>query len=415
MNPSHVVIVGGGFAGLECAIQLAPYKDIRITLLDRNNYQQFQPLLYQVATSLLSPSNAAFAIRDILRDYPNVDVQMDEAVSIDLAKRSVVTASGKTHSGDFLVLATGSHVNFFNTPGAEQHSLPLYTLRNAEALRSNILKALERADLNPTAHADGQLNFVVVGGGPTGVEMAGTLSDTLQQFLKNEFHHAAQLRPQIHLIERGKAPLGMFSQASQKYAAAALEKHGVRLHLGISVTAVAPDGVTLSDGTKINATTVIWTAGLEAAMPAIQPEPRRLPNGRIEVENDLTVPGFANVYALGDIANSLDSADKPLPQLAAVAKQAGKHCASNILAVLRGEPTTPFVYYDRGIVAMIGRNAAVTELGSGHHEFVGPFAFAAWLAIHALLLTIARARMEAILEWAWQYFTGEHPSQLIDR
>jgi len=415
MNQPHVVIVGGGFAGLECAIELAPHKDIRITLLDRNNYQQFQPLLYQVATSILSPSNAAFALRDILRDHPNVDVQMDEAVSIDLTRRSVTTASGQIHSGDFLVLATGSRVNFYNTPGAEEHSLPLYTLRDAEALRSTILKALEQADLNPAGQTDGQLNFVVVGGGPTGVELAGTLSDTLQQLLQNEFHHAAQLRPEIHLVERGPAVLAMFSQASQKYAASALEKHRVQLHLGMSVNAVSSAGVALSDGSQINCRTVIWAAGLKVATTALQPEPHRLPSGRIAVEKDLTVPGFANVYALGDIANALDSAEKPLPQLAAVAKQAGKHCAINILAKLDGKSTLPFVYSDRGIVAMIGRNAGVTELGSEHFELVGTFAFAAWLAIHALLLTVARARMEAIIEWAWQYFTGEHPSQLIDR
>ncbi len=415
MNQPHVVIVGGGFAGLECAIELAPHKDIRITLLDRNNYQQFQPLLYQVATSILSPSNAAFALRDILRGHTNVDVQMDEAVSIDLTRRSVTTASGQTHSGDFLVLATGSRVNFYNTPGAEEHSLPLYTLRDAEALRSTILKSLEQADLNPEKQAGGQLDFVVVGGGPTGVEMAGTLSDTLRQMLQKEFHRASQIRPQIHLVETGPVVLAIFSPASQKYAASALEKHGVQLHLGVSVNAVSSDGVALSDGSQIKSKTVIWAAGLKPAMTALQPEPQRLPSGRIEVDRDLTVPGFANVYALGDIANALDSAEKPLPQLAAVAKQAGKHCAVNILATLDKKSTTPFVYSDRGIVAMIGRNAAVTELGSEHFELVGTFAFAAWLAIHALLLTVARARMEAIIEWAWQYFTGEHPGQLIDR
>src|SRR5690242_395222 len=306
MNQPHVVIVGGGFAGLECAIDLAPHKDIRITVLDRNNYQQFQPLLYQVATSILSPSNAAFALRDILRNYPNVDVQMDEVVSIDLTRRSVTTASGQTYSGDFLVLATGSRVNFYNTPGAEEHSLPLYTLRDAETLRSTILKALEQADQNPAKQADGQLNFVVVGAGPTGVELAGTLSDTLQQLLQTEFRHAAQLRPQIHLVEMGPAVLAMFSPASQKYAASSLEEHGVELHLGVSVNAVSSDGVALSDGSHINARTVIWAAGLKAATAALQPEPQRLPSGRIAVDKDLTIPGFANVYALGDIANALD-------------------------------------------------------------------------------------------------------------
>jgi NADH dehydrogenase len=216
MTQPHVVIVGGGFAGL-----------------DRNNYQQFQPLLYQVATSILSPSNAAFALRDILRDHSNIDVQMDEAVSVDLTKRSVTTASGQSYSGDFLVLATGSRVNFYNTPGAKHHSCPLYTLRDAESLRSSILKELEQADLNPATEIRGRVNFVVVGGGPTGVELAGTLSDALQQLLQNEFRHAGQLRPQIHLVETGPAVLAMFSSASKKYAASALEKRGVQLHLGI--------------------------------------------------------------------------------------------------------------------------------------------------------------------------------------
>ncbi len=415
MTQPHVVIVGGGFAGLQCAIELAHFKDFRVTLLDRNNYQQFQPLLYQVATSILSPSNAAFALRDILRGESNVDVHMDEATSIDLATCSVTTASGQTHSGDFLVLATGSRVNFYNTPGAEDHSCPLYTLRDAESLRSIILKELEQADLNASTDVRGGVNFVIVGGGPTGVELAGTLSDVLQQLLQNEFHHAGQSHPQIHLVETGPAVLAMFSSSSQKYAASALEKRGVHLHLGTSVTAVTPDGVTLSDGSQIAARTVIWAAGLKPAKPTIRPAPQQAHSGRMAVEKDLTVPGFPNVYALGDVANALDSAGNPLPQLAAVAKQAGKHCAANIRAALGGKPTTPFVYSDRGIVAMIGRNAAVTELGSEHHELLGAFAFAAWLAIHALLLTIARARMEAIIEWAWQYFTGEHAAQLIDR
>jgi len=415
-NGHHrIVIVGGGFAGLKCAVDLAPHSNLQITLLDRNNYQQFQPLLYQVATSILSPSNAAFALRDILRGHHNVDIHMDEAVSIDLTQRAVTTASGQTHTGDFLVLATGSHVNYYGTPGAEQHSFPLYTLRDAETLRSTILKALEQADNDPAAAADGRLNFVVVGAGPTGVELAGTLSDTLQRMLQSEFRNLDRTRPQVFLVELGPSVLAMFSQASQQYAASALQHHGVQLRLATSVTEVKPDSVTLSDGSHIPTRTVIWCAGLKAATPTLLPEPPRLPNGRISVKDDLTIPGFPAVYALGDIANAMDDSGKPLTQLAAVAKQAGQHCALNILATVNGKPRTPFVYYDRGIVAMIGRNAAVTELGKEHHELTGPVAFIAWLGIHAALLTVARARMEAIVEWAWEYFTREHSSQLIDR
>jgi NADH:ubiquinone reductase (H+-translocating) len=414
-NGQHrIVIVGGGFAGLKCAADLAPHHDLSITLLDRNNYQQFQPLLYQVATSILSPTNAAFALRDIFRDHPGVDIQMDEAVSIDLNQRTVTTASGNTHTADTLVLATGSRVNFYDTPGAEQHSYPLYTLRDAETLRATILKALEHADNKPAATPNGALTFVVVGAGPTGVELAGTLSDTLQQMLRSEYRNITQ-PAHVYLIEQSPFVLAMFSSESRDYAAKALQQHGVQLRLKTSVVEVTPDAVTLSDDTTIPTRTVIWAAGLKAATPTLTPDPARLPSGRILVKPDLTLANFPDVYVLGDIANSLDHIGESLPQLAAVAKQAGRHCAENILATLKGRPTTPFVYSDCGIVAMIGRDAGVTELGSGHHELTGPVAFAAWLGIHAALLTVARARMEAIIEWAWEYFTREHSGQLIDR
>ncbi len=413
----HVIIVGGGFAGLKCATELALHSNVRITLIDRNNYQQFQPLLYQVATSALSPTNAAFAFRDIFRSYDNVDVQMDDVVSVNLSERSVTTASGKKHQGDFLVLATGSHVNFYGTPGAEQHTFPLYTLQDAETLRSTILKTFEAADHDPEKSDGGLLNFVVVGGGPTGVEMAGNLSDMLQRVFKREFRHVGNTRPQVFLIEMSQSVLGTFAPASQSYAATALREHGVDVRLGVAVTEVTPDAVTLSDGSHIPTKTVVWAAGLKAAAPP-QSELSRfsnLSNGRVEVEADLSVRGLPGVYILGDLANSLDDAGKALPQLAAVAKQAGEQCARNILAAIAGKPSRPFVYSDRGTLAMIGRNAAVAELGKTHHELVGPIAFAAWLGVHAVLLTAARARLEAIVEWAWEYFTGEHPGQLIDR
>ncbi len=413
----HVIIVGGGFAGLKCATELAPHSNVRITLIDRNNYQQFQPLLYQVATSALSPSNAAFAFRDIFRSHDNVDVQMDDVVSVNLSERGVTTASGKKHQGDFLVLATGSHVNFYGTPGAEHHTFPLYTLQDAERLRSTILKTFEAADHDPEKSDGGQLNFVIVGGGPTGVEMAGNLSDMLQRVFKREFRHVGNTRPQVFLIEMSQSVLGTFAPASQEYAATALREHGVDVRLGVAVTQVTPDAVTLSDGSHIPTKTVVWAAGLKAAAPP-QSELSRLSNlsnGRVEVEADLSVRGLPGVYVLGDLANSLDDAGKALPQLAAVAKQAGEQCARNILAAIAGKPSRPFVYSDRGTLAMIGRNAAVAELGKTHHELVGPIAFAAWLGVHAVLLTAARARLEAIVEWAWEYFTGEHPSQLIDR
>jgi NADH:ubiquinone reductase (H+-translocating) len=411
----NVVIVGGGFAGLRCALELASHDNIHITLIDKNNYQQFQPLLYQVAASILSPNNAAFALRDMLRNHDNVDVQMDEVTSIDLEQRTVHTASGNSFSGHFLVLATGSRVNFFGVPGADKFALPLYSLTDAEKLRSTILEAFEAADRNPSHATDGLLNFVVVGGGPTGVEMAGTLSDMLQRVLQKEFRHVDSHRAQVFLIEMGPAVLGTFSPASQTYAATALKQHGVQLRLNTAVKEVTPNEVILSGGSRIPTKLVIWAAGVKAEAIATQPAAHRQPNGRLDVQPDLSITGFDDVYAIGDLANAIDSDDKPLPQLAAVAQQAGKRCAENILASISGEPVTPFVYSDRGILAMIGRNSAIAELGKQHHELVGPIAFAAWLGIHLALLTVVRAKLEAIVEWSWQYFTGEHPGQLIDR
>jgi NADH dehydrogenase len=410
-----VVIVGGGFAGLRCALELAPHPNIHITLLDRNNYQQFHPLLYQVAASILSPSNAAFALRDMLRNFDNVDVQMDEVTSVDLAQRTVHTAAGNSFSGDFLVLATGSRVNFYGVPGAEQFTLPLYSLTDAEKLRSAILEAFEAADRNPSDATAGLLNFVVVGGGPTGVEMAGTLSDMLQRVLQKEFRHVDASRAQVFLIEQAPAVLSTFSPASQSYAASALKQHHVQLRLGAAVKEVTPNEVLLSDGSRIPSKMVIWAAGVKVDAVPTQPAAQRQPNGRLEVQKDLSIPGYDDVYAIGDLANAAGSDGKPLQQLAAVAQQAGKHCARNILASISGEPVTPFVYSDRGILAMIGRNAAIAELGRQHHELVGPIAFAAWLGVHLALLTVTRAKLEAIVEWSWAYFTGEHPAQLIDR
>jgi NADH:ubiquinone reductase (H+-translocating) len=411
----HVVIVGGGFGGLKCAMELAPHDNIHITLIDKHNYQQFKPLLYQVATSILSPENAAFALRDLLRNFPNVDVQMDEVISVDAEKRAVTTAAGNTFAGDFLVLATGSHVNFFGTPGAQQFALPLYSLTDAEKLRSAILKTLEAADRNPQDTTPGSLNFVIVGGGPTGVEMAGTLADTLHQLLQTEFRHTPPARAQVFLIEQGPAVLADFSTDSQAYAKSALEKHLVQLRLGVAVKEVTANAVLLSDGSQIPAKTVIWAAGLRANdIPSKAPLAQR-PNGRLDVHSDLTLRGFDDVYALGDLANATGADGKSLPQLASVAQQAGKHCARNIFAAIQGEPTTPFVYSDRGILAMIGRNAAIAELGRSHHEITGPLAFAAWLGVHATLLTTFRAKLEAVIEWAWEYHAGVHAGQLIDR
>jgi NADH dehydrogenase len=373
----HVVIVGGGFAGLNCARKLAERPDVRVTLIDKNNYQQFQPLLYQVATAALSATNVAFGLRGVLQGHANVDVKMVEATSVDLNTRTVDTAQGEKYQGDFLVLATGSQANFFGTPGAAQHAYPLYSLHDAEKLRSRILAVIEAADRDPSLVDKGALNFVIVGAGPTGTETAGAFGDMAVTGVRKVFQDLAVKKAQIVLVDRGHVVLGAFSPKAQTYAAKILQQRGVQLRLGTSVKEVGEGHVILSDGTRIETHTVIWAGGLKASPLSGNVGIATGHGGRIDVQADLTVPGFPTVYALGDVANITGNDGKPLPQLASVAEQSGKWCARNIELDIAGEPRKPFKYFDKGIMAMIGREAAVAEVGERRHELEGPVAFAA--------------------------------------
>ncbi len=411
----HVVIVGGGFAGLNCARQLASHSDVRITLIDKNNFQQFQPLLYQVATAVLAPSNAAFALRNILHTHSNVDVKLGEVVSVDLKARTAKTAEGQVYQGDYLVLAAGSQANFFGTPGADKHTYPLYSLHDAELLRSRILAVLESADRDPSLIAKGALNFVIVGAGPTGAEMAGTLGDMTQRMLKHVYKDLDLSKAQIFLINHGQNVLGTFSQKSQEYAARMLEQRGVKLCMGTGAKEVTSGHVLLSDGTRIPTHTVIWAGGLKASSLSGNLGVSPGHGGRIDVQLDLSVKGFPGVYALGDFANIAGADGKPLPQLASVAEQSGKRCAKNIAAAIAGGQGEHFHYLDKGIMAMIGRDAAVAEVGEHRHELQGPIAFAAWLGVHAALLTTVRAKIETFVEWGWDFFREVHVDAVLDR
>ena len=405
-NRKRVIIVGAGFAGLNCARVLAEDASCDVTLIDRNDYQQFQPLLYQVATGALSTQNAAFSLRVVFSAYENVEVVTSEIVSVDLDNLTVTAKDGHRYTGDYLVLAAGTEVNFFNTAGSHEHSFPLYSLVDAERLRSRLFGLLEEADLNPSSISPAGLSIVVVGGGPTGVEIAGAVADILRLTPKHIYPNIDLTRISVTLVDAQQAVLSPFTTDSQEYAKQVLEDRGVTVRLGTMVKEVNENCVVFGDGSELAATLVIWAGGLKAAALSHSIAAKTGPGGRLTVDDDLTIPGHSRVYALGDFANTKDDKGVYLPQLGAVAQQAGKHCAHNILAEENGSERTAFKYRDKGIMAMIGRNAAVAELGSHHLPISGPLAFATWLGVHAALLTSFRAELEAIIEWTWDYARG---------
>ncbi len=411
----RVVIVGGGFAGLGCAQQLADHDDVEITLIDRNNYHQFQPLLYQVATSLLSGSDIAHSLREVFADRDNVDVKLAEISAVDIAAKTVTSTDGATWTGDALVLAAGSQPNFFGTPGAAEHSFPLYSLDNATNLRSRILGLLEHVDRNPKLIERGALNFVIVGGGPTGVEVAGALADMVNVTVPAEYHSFDAGDARIYLLDHGDAVLKPFSDKAHAYVAKVLTDRKVQLRLSTGVEEVGSGHARFSDGTVVPTRCVIWGGGISAAAVAANCGLAQGRGGRIDAQPDLTYAGTPGVYVVGDIANIAGPDGEILPQLGSVALQSGKAAADNILAEFAGKPRKPFAYRDKGIMAMIGRGAAIAEVGKNHHEVHGQLAHVAWMGVHASLMTGTRDKIEAIIDWSWDRFTKTGGPHVLDR
>jgi NADH dehydrogenase len=413
-HSSHrVIVVGAGFAGIGCAKALAK-TGVHVTLIDKHDYSEFKPLLYQVATAQLAPSDVAMPIRSEFRRHPTVDVKMAEVVAIDAAERSVTLDDGQVLSGDTLVLAGGSRPNFFGVPGAE-HAFPMYSLDDAERLRSLILAVFEDADRDPRLLDRGALNFVIVGAGATGTEIAGALAEMVRDVMTTEFRDLDVSRARIVLVDHGKAVLGPFSPKAHDYAASVLERDGVELRLGTSVEEIRPDSVVLSGGATIPSRCVIWGGGVLAAEIASRSGLPTGHGGRIEVLGDLTVPDHRGVYAVGDVAGAAAPDGDPYPQLGSVALQQGRWAAKNILADMAGKPRTDFHYHDKGIMAMIGRGAAVAEIGEHRHELHGAIAFSAWLGVHVALMSGVRHRVDAFVSWAGDYFTTTRGPQVLDR
>ncbi len=388
-EPPRVLVVGAGFGGLYAARSLA-HHHVGVTLVERRGYQTFQPLLYQVATGLLPRNIVEYPIHDV----HGVEAIADTVDHIGLDASEVTLADGSTRGFDYLVLATGARVNFFDTPGAAEHALPLYTADDALAIKA----ALQRA-----GQADQDLHIVVIGAGPTGVEVTGAIRDVVDYVLPHTFPTMARHQVHLHLVDHAKSPLSHFSAESQADATRVLTDAGVVLHLGTTVTEVLADGVTLDDGSQLAAALVIWAGGLTVNAPPMSPAPTTDSSGRITIDDTLRVIGHDRVYAIGDAAaNAVD----PLPQLGSVAKQQGLHVAHNIRRQLKGGEPEPFAYRDLGEMAMIRHDHAVVEAGPRHHEVTGLAAFTMWLGLHAALLPDNGDRLAAVEAWAHENLTG---------
>jgi NADH dehydrogenase len=408
LDTTHVVIVGGGFAGVACAKRLAGVDDIMVTLLDKNGHHQFQPLLYQVATAELTPQDVVFDLAHLFRKDENVEVRTAEVVTCDPQAHSVTLADGETIEGDVLVLAAGTQPNFFHTPGAAEFAFPLYSVADAERVRKQMLQLFHDAAAKPELVNDGALTFVIVGAGPTGVELAGAMADLVNDVMPHVYSPAGVGAARVILVNLGHYVLAEFSEEAHTYATQQLQRRGVEIRLGVSAKEITDHNVTLSDATTIPTHLVVWAGGEMAAPLAGRSGISQGKGGRIDVRPDLTVGGFARVYALGDFANIPNGDEPALPQLGSVAQQSGTWAAKNIIADMDYSGRRSFHYHDKGLMAMIGRQAAIAEVGSHRHEMHGQVAFAAWLGVHAQLLANADAEVKAFLSWADEFYLRPH-------
>lgn len=408
MTP-HVVIVGGGFAGLYAARRLARGA-ARVTLVDRQNYHLFQPLLYQVATAGLSPGDIATPIRALLARQSNVTVCLGDVQRIDLARRTVVLADGEL-SYDFLILAAGVRHAYFGRDDWEAFAPGLKTLDDALEIRRRVLTAFENAEKEEDdARRRAWLSFVVVGGGPTGVELAGAIAELARFTVAGDFRRFDPRQARVLLVEAGDRVLSAFDPALSAKALASLQKLGVEVRLATRVTDVNAEGVRLGDE-PIAAKTVLWGAGV-AASPLSRTLGVELDrSGRVKVQSDLSIPGYSTAYVVGDLASFPQPDGGTLPGLAPVAIQQGEHAADNVLAASLGRPTEPFQYVDKGIMATVGRAAGIAQ--SGALRLSGLLGWLAWLFIHILYLIGFRNRLVVLIQWAWAWFTYGRSARLI--
>jgi NADH:ubiquinone reductase (H+-translocating) len=414
MNPTadahrpHVLILGGGFGGLWAARTLAR-APVCITLVDRSNHHLFQPLLYQVATAGLSAPDIAAPLRHLLREQKNVEVRLDEVRSIDIARRHV-TLEGGTLDYDYLIVATGAGHTYFGHDEWARFAPGLKTLDDAFVMRRKVLEAFEVAEreTDPEARA-AWLNLVVIGGGPTGVELAGTLAEIARHTLSNEFRRIDPRSAHVHLVEAGPRVLPSMPDVLSQSAQRQLERLGVEVHVGEAVTAIDDAGVALGDR-RIATHTVLWAAGVAASPLGRQLSADCDRAGRVPVRPDLSLPDHPEIFVVGDLATVMQDG-KPVPGVAPAAKQMGAYAARVILDRIEGKATKPFRYQDFGNLATIGRMAAVVDLRGVH--FSGIIAWWFWLIAHVFFLIGFRNRIVVLIDWAWSYWTYKRHARII--
>lgn len=408
-----VIVVGAGFGGLNAVEKLADVA-VDIVLVDRDNYHGFWPLLYQVATSGLGPQDIARPIRAIFKGrQPNLDIVLGNVVSINLQDKTVCIEGEKSLSYDYLVLSPGSSTADFGIEGVNEFAFPLKTLPDATALRDHILTSFELADADDLYIEKGALNFVIAGGGPTGVEVAGALSELVKKNLSQDFHHLDVSRSRIILVETTDHLLGQFSKPSQRRALEGLISKGVEVHLGQSIASVARDHVVLGDSSIIPTATVIWTAGIRANPLLDTLGVQQMRNGAVVVGQDLSIPNHSEVFVIGDSAYAIDKKGAPLPQLAPFAVQGGRHVAKCIRNDLSYTPRPKFSYLNKGIMATIGRRSAVAEIPVVGLKLGGTIGWISWLLVHLLFLIDFRQKIMVLWSWVWNYFTWERSSRVI--
>lgn len=419
MEKQQVLIVGAGFGGLACAQALAGCDEVEVTVLDRTNHHLFQPLLYQVATAGLAAPDIAAPVRSILADQANARVLLAEVVEVDLQARTVQT-SGEPHQlrYDWLVLALGAKTSYFGHDEWEAHAPGLKTLDDALEIRTRVLLAFERAEATDDARQrERLLTFVIIGGGATGVELAGSIAELAQRVLSRDFDSIRPEQARVVLVEAGDAVLGNFGSNLAASAKEQLEELGVTVQLGSPVKSIDEGVVVLADGTRFDAGTTIWAAGVRATRLAGSIGSRHDRSGRVVVERDCSVPGYPRVFAVGDMAHfaapQADGSTQPLPGVSPVAMQQARYVARIIRDEAGGgqRERRAFEYFDKGHMATIGRSRAIAK--AGRMEMSGFVAWMAWLLVHLLFLVSFRNRFVVLFNWVWQYFSWKRGARVV--